>query len=97
MILRAYCELLRRSLVSKAPRVIFLSGKSLFDSKLNDKSLYRRFVQEVSPDHLWVAVSACERGMLSAVESSDDPQEIADLETRFREGEPLTCTVCEVS
>ncbi len=56
----------------------------------------RRFVQEVAPDHLWLAISACERGMLCAAESSDDPQQIADFETRFHEGESLTCTVCEV-
>ena len=55
-----------------------------------------RFVQEVTSDHLWVAVSACERGMLVAAESSDDPTEIADFDTRFQEGQSLTCTVCEV-
>jgi ribosomal protein S1 len=53
-------------------------------------------VQEVGSDHLWVALAAGERGLLSAVESSADPQEISDCSTRFSVGQALTCRVIEV-
>lgn len=54
-----------------------------------------RYVAEVGSEHVWVALAAGERGLLSAVESSVDPQEIADCSTRFTVGQALACRVIE--
>ena len=57
--------------------------------------LFGSYVAEVCSEHVWVALAAGERGLLSAVESSADPQEIADCSSRFSVGQALACRVIE--
>lgn len=54
------------------------------------------YVQEVADAHVWVALSPTLRGRLHAADAAGEPDELADLGTRFTIGQPLRCRMLQV-
>jgi hypothetical protein len=54
------------------------------------------YVQEVTKDHLWVHVGPAVRGRVGQLEASDEPDIVTRLDTHFRPGQHVQCTVTRV-
>ncbi|KAJ0152420.1 Uncharacterized protein HZ326_5107 [Fusarium oxysporum f. sp. albedinis] len=71
-----------------------LEPLSLENLKLGDT--YVAFVNNSSPQHLWVNLSPSVRGRISAMEASDDLSQLNDLEANFPVGSALKVRVTGV-
>ncbi|KAF4980475.1 hypothetical protein FZEAL_3520 [Fusarium zealandicum] len=70
--------------------------KSLSLDKLKVGDTHVAFVNNSSPQHLWVNLSPSVRGRISAMEASDDLSQLNDLEANFPIGSALKVRVTAV-
>lgn len=55
-----------------------------------------RYVQEVAPDCLWVALSPTLRGRVHALDNAASLAELREFSAKFGAGQPLRCTIAQV-